>query len=40
MLIAIKDIIDKSVDDGRFADSLIPQENYFILEKRRNGALC
>jgi len=40
MLIAIKNIVDETVDDGRLPDSLVSKENYLIFEKRRNGALC
>lgn len=39
MLIAVEDIIDESVDDGRLSHSLIPQKNYLVLEKGRNSAL-
>lgn len=40
MLVAIKDIIDKSVDDGGLADSLVAQENDFVLENRGDGTLA
>ena len=40
MFIAIKDVIDKSVDDGGLAHSLVAKENDFVLEDRGDGALA
>jgi hypothetical protein len=37
MLVAIKNVVNEAVDDGGFADSLIPQEYDFIFEKGRNA---
>lgn len=39
MLIAIENIIDEAVDDGRLADSLIAQKHNFVLEEGRDRAL-
>jgi hypothetical protein len=37
MLVSIKDIIYKSINDGGLSDRLISQEDNFIFEKRRDG---
>ena len=39
MLITIKDVVDESIDDGGFTDSLIAQEDNFVLKEGRNAAL-
>jgi len=39
MLVAIKNIVDEAVDDGRLADRLITQKYYFVFEKRWDGSL-
>ena len=38
MLIAVKYIVDESIDDGRLANCLVSQEDYFVLQKRRDCA--
>jgi hypothetical protein len=39
MLIAIKDVINETVDDRRLANSLVSQKDYLVLQKRRDGPL-
>lgn len=36
MLVSVEDVVNKSVDDGRLADCLVPQENYLVLEEGRD----
>lgn len=36
MLVAIEDIIDKSVDNGGLANCLISEEDYLVFEDRRD----
>lgn len=40
MLIAIKDVIDKAVDDGGFPHCLITQEHDFVFQQGWDGALA
>ena len=37
MVVAIEDIVDESIDNGGFADGLVPEEHNFILQKGRDG---
>lgn len=39
MFVAIEDIVDESVDDGRLANCLISQENDLVFEQRRDRPL-
>lgn len=36
MLVAIEDVVNEAVDDGRLTDGLISQKDDFVFEKRRN----
>ena len=38
MFIAVKYVVDESIDDGGLADCLIPQEDYLVLQQWRNRA--
>lgn len=40
MLIAIEDVINEAVDDGGFSNSLVPEEDNFIFEERRDSSLA
>lgn len=40
MLVAIENIVNESVDDGRFSYSLVAQKNYFVLEQWRDASLA
>lgn len=39
MLIAVEYVVDKAVDNGGFADGLVSEEHYLVLEQRRDRAL-
>jgi len=36
MFVAVKDVVDEAVYYGRFSDCLVPQEDYFVFEQRRD----
>ena len=39
MLIAVEDVVDEAVDDGRLPHRLVPQEHYFVFQQRRDRPL-
>ena len=39
MLVAIEDVVDEAVDDGGLAHGLVAQEDYLVLQQRRDRAL-
>ena len=38
MFIAVKYVVDESIDDGGLADCLIPKKDYLVLQQWRNRA--
>ena len=39
MLVAVEDVVDESIDDGRLADCLVSEEDDLVLQQWRDGPL-
>ena len=39
MFVAVEDVVDEAVDDGRFSHCLVPEEYDLVFQQRGDGSL-